>query len=63
MGFVEYIKWLFCSIIYSRRTCDTCLGSNGNCDKCDEVTKNLYRRDYKRCHDYRQSRKNNRYRW
>lgn len=47
MSFWEYIKWL---IVYRHRTCDTCTGSNGNCDKCDELEKSLYKRDWERWH-------------
>lgn len=50
MNFVEYINWLFCGAVFHHRKCSTCMGSDGNCDKCDELTKNLYKRDWKRWH-------------
>ena len=50
MNFIEYIKQLLCSIVVRNKTCSTCTGSNGNCDKCDEITKNLYKRDWQRWH-------------
>ena len=53
MNFAEYIKSLLYGIIFSRRTCNTCMGSNGNCDKCDKLTKNLYQRDWSRWHQER----------
>lgn len=51
MNFVEYIRWLFYSIIFRHRKCDTCMGSNGHCDECDRLKKNLYKKDWKRWHD------------
>jgi hypothetical protein len=50
MSFLEYIEQLLYSIIYRHRSCNTCMGSNGHCDKCDELTKNLYQRDWSRWH-------------
>ena len=55
MSFLEYIEWLFSRIVYRHRTCDTCMGSNGNCDKCDELTKDLYKRDWQRWHEQKWS--------
>ena len=50
MNFVEYIIngiknfYFFCLL---NRRCDTCMGSDGHCNECDEW-KNLYRRDWNR---------------
>lgn len=51
MNFLEYIKWLFYSTVNRNKTCNTCIGSNGHCDKCDELKRNLYKRDWNRWHD------------
>lgn len=50
MNFLEYARWIFYKTIFSYRKCETCKGSNGHCDKCDKLKKNLYRRDWMRWH-------------
>lgn len=47
MSFFEYIIWRISKIFQKKRSCDTCRGSNGHCDECDEFH-NLYKKDWEK---------------
>lgn len=56
MNFKEYITWRFAMFIQKFRACDTCCGSDGHCDQCNEYH-HLYRKDYQKVYQKKKFKK------
>lgn len=50
MTFLKYMKWLFYRKVFRYRRCSTCMGTNGHCHECDQIKRNLYKRDWMKWH-------------
>lgn len=49
MNFIEYLKFRVNLWFQNRRPCNTCRGSDGHCNLCNE-RHNLYKKDYLKVH-------------